>query len=70
VGSGWDLRGRGRGHGGRADRRLEQGGRADKRGSQDSSTDAWMRQREEVLAGMALMAEGGKERVRGREDYR
>jgi hypothetical protein len=47
VGSGRDLRGRGRGHGERADRRLE-GGRADKRGPQDSGTGTRSRQREEV----------------------
>jgi hypothetical protein len=52
VGSGRDLRGRGRGHGERADRRLE-GGRANKRGPQDSDTGARSRQQEEVSTGDA-----------------
>jgi hypothetical protein len=48
VGSGRDLRGRGRGHDGRADRRLEEGGGADKQGPQGRDTNAQSWQRAEA----------------------
>ena len=67
MGSGRDLRGRGRGHDGCADRRLEEGGGADKQGPQDRDTGARSWQRAEAPTGEAQMAEGGGESSRARE---
>jgi hypothetical protein len=67
VGSGRELCGRRRNHGGRADQRLEEGGGANKRGPQDRDKDAQSRQWAEALTGGTQMAEGGGESARARE---
>jgi hypothetical protein len=67
VGSGRDSCGRGRGHGGHADRELEEGERADKWGPPDSGSGTRMREGTYRQAGPRRQIEREGEGVRVRE---
>jgi hypothetical protein len=60
VGSGRDSRGRGHGHGGCVDRKLEEGERADKWGPPDSGLGTWMREGTRRQGGPMRQREGGR----------
>jgi hypothetical protein len=62
-GGGRNSRGRGRGHGGCADWKLEEGERADKRGPPDSGSGTQMREGTRRQAGPKRQREGGRGRA-------
>ena len=63
MGGGRDSRGRGRGHGECADRKLEEGERADKQSPPDSGSGTQMREGTHRQAGLMRQREGGRGRA-------